>query len=204
MLIPTSHAIVVAPFIAIGTVQLIVWLVGVISIPVMIIVKIIGKTKLTKAVFITFLVAVFVGILAFAALSILKTTSGGPSQSKVLLTLPPDNKPSDRNIYAPTDGVGEMYPFYDPNGVPAPTDTINLIKPESVYTVPSFALILTLFSLFSAVAFIPAFITLVSINHEKKLWTKLQTVLLGISISLVISALVLFGLFATYYKSYVY
>ncbi len=65
ILTPKTHAIVVLPFLAVGIVQVLVWIIGVISLPMTIITKALGKYKVLKAfVFSLFLLDIF-GILTY-------------------------------------------------------------------------------------------------------------------------------------------
>lgn len=190
--IPKSYALVVAPFIAVGAVQLIVWLIGILSVPVAVVVKTIGKTRLSKTLFITGIILVITAVLAFIFIKTLKT-----SKNIGLVKAP--------KINSIVDLTAE--PAYKPSFDIQPTPYVNRTNTglqflPTPYIPPLFGLA-KVFIIFTIISLVPVFLALLILNKHKKIWNNSQLVLLGLSLSLVLSALVLFILFAYYFNPYI-
>ncbi len=65
---PRAHALVVAPFIAIGAVQLLVYLLGLLSIPIAVIIKTLGKLNARKTAAVTIIILIVLGLIVFVLL----------------------------------------------------------------------------------------------------------------------------------------
>ncbi len=194
MLAPLSHAIVVAPFVAVGAIHLVAWLIGIISLPVFFIVKTIKKTKLLKAVFITMVVLIIVGGGLFVALKLMK----GSSSNNYVVNKPAAPSPPVPPELRDDDGVRYKDTYND--RVPGRPLPDNYVRTAPLPSVKTLAGVLFVFSL---IGFVPTLLTLLAINHGRNLWSRGQLFLLGLCISLVLSALVLFVLLVRYFRAYI-
>lgn|SRR3990167_7276811 len=193
MFVPSAHAIVVTPFIAIGAVQLTVWLIGVLTVPVAVIVRTIGKTKLSKTLFVTGIILVLTALLAFMLIKTLKVSKYVIIRDTVNLnSTPPQNTTADRIQDLPFKPYGNSIT----TGVP--------IKSMPYFPPPQFIGILGLFLVFTMISFISVFPMLFALNLKKGLWNKKQLVLLGLAFSIVLSASVLFVLVVVVLGPYIY
>ncbi len=169
MLMPKTHALVVAPFIAYGLVHFIVWLIGILSVPVLVIVKIVGKYKFGKSIAITAIILILLGLTVFIFSKVFMPLNGAEvTQKRVML----DTAGLDRR--------GMVAP---------PSVTREARAPEQNFLTTAF---FKLTAIFSAFVVIPNLLVITLINIKLKKWNKLQAILVSLASSIILAGLASF------------
>ena len=153
---------------------------------------------------------IIIGLAAFLIVTSLKNNaaskiynqSQAPAQSKMVApNTPPTGTQGitweeNRKMQDVTQLAPVPPDYQNPSKVADPLQ--KRVNPATILLRP--ATLLFLLSIFSLIAFIPILLVLVLINHEKRMWTKRQTLLLGLASSLVLSTIVLFSLIVYFFN----
>lgn len=213
--IPRAHALVVEPFIALGILQALVYIIGIIvglvAIPLTYVIKVFTKWHLKKVLLVVFLVLALIAgtlfIFAKVALNSKKVT-GTSKTNQYVMPLKETSKPTQQRIN------GEMAPAYRPV-VDTNNDTNTEASPNSYVVqspmptlrrglLPNASQILIAFGLFNLMVFVPTLLGLVTINYfytssgKEKLLKGTSVIFVALSISSIVALFTVFILLVRY------
>ncbi|MFA6981896.1 MAG: hypothetical protein WC243_02655 [Patescibacteria group bacterium] len=178
-----AHAIVVAPFVAIGAVHLVAWFIGVVSVPILFLVKTMRKTRWLKAILITITIVALFGSGFLLLIRLVKSQGTEKFFGNDVKEVPYIDYPL--SIDGPPSPDADRYYL-------APMPPRPQSKPLGIL------LLIT-----TVVLSIPTLLALLAIDHGKNRWGIGRKALLSLAISVVLSSVILFGLFTVNFGSFI-